>query len=114
MSKMIARYKKLFKALGDKSRLRILKMLEIRPMCVCEIRYILRLSQPTVSGHLKVLKEAGLVEDKKEGLWVTYSLKKDKLNKEVLNVLRNLDKDSKIRKDLKLVKSISRENVSGI
>jgi len=109
---MLVRYEKLFKALGDKSRLRILKMLELRPMCVCEIRYVLRLSQPTVSGHLKVLKEAGLVEDKKDGLWVTYSIKRDQLNKEILNILKNLDKDSQIRKDLKLVESISRESVS--
>ncbi len=109
---MIARYEKLFKALGDKSRLRILKMLELRPMCVCEIRYILKLSQPTVSGHLKVLKEAGLVEDKKNGLWVTYRIKKDRLNNGVLNFLKNLDKDNEVRKDLKLVESISREMVS--
>ncbi|HDL09808.1 MAG TPA: ArsR family transcriptional regulator [Candidatus Omnitrophica bacterium] len=109
---MIARYEKLFKALGDKSRLRILKMLELRPMCVCEIRYVLKLSQPTVSGHLKVLKGAELVEDKKDGLWVTYSIKRDQLNKEILNILKNLDKDSQIRKDLKLVESISRESVS--
>jgi len=89
-----------------------LKMLELRPMCVCEIRYVLKLSQPTVSGHLKVLKGAELVEDKKDGLWVTYSIKRDQLNKEILNILKNLDKDSQIRKDLKLVESISRESVS--
>ena len=89
-----------------------MKMLELRPMCVCEIRYVLKLSQPTVSGHLKVLKGAELVEDKKDGLWVTYSIKRDQLNKEILNILKNLDKDSQIRKDLKLVESISRESVS--
>lgn len=86
-------------------------MLQVRPMCVCEIRYILKLSQPTVSGHLRVLKEAGLVKDEKNGLWVTYSIRRDKLNNDVLAILMNLDKDNKIRQDLKLVSNISREVV---
>jgi ArsR family transcriptional regulator len=106
---MIKDLEKIFKALGDKSRLRILKMLEVRPMCVCEIRYILKLSQPTVSGHLKVLKEAGLLEDEKNGLWVTYRLRKDKLNANILNLLKNLDGDEGVKEDLRLVKTISRE-----
>lgn len=65
---------KIFKALSDETRLRILKMLEQRPLCVCEIQFILKGSQPNVSHHLKTLAEAGLVEWKKDGLWIDYRL----------------------------------------
>lgn len=71
---MTKKTEKIFKALGDKSRLRILNMLTQKPMCVCEITEILKLSQSTVSGHLRVLKDAELVEDSKDGLWVEYRL----------------------------------------
>lgn len=74
---MIKRLEKIFKALADKNRLRIINMLSQKPMCVCEIRSVLQLSQSTVSGHLRILKEADLVEDKKEGLWVEYHLRQD-------------------------------------
>ncbi len=64
-------------------------MLMAKPMCVCEIREVLDLSQSTVSGHLKILKEADIIEDTKEGLWVEYSLKKkDETNKSIFKLLR--------------------------
>lgn len=67
----------LFKALSDQSRLRILKCLEFRRLCVCEITEIIGLATPTVSSHLAMLKSAGLIEDEKEGKWVNYGLKKN-------------------------------------
>ena len=65
---------KVMKALSDPNRIKILKMLQRRSMCVCEIESALSLAQPTVSKHLKVLEEAGLVGFRKEGLWVNYML----------------------------------------
>lgn len=66
---------KVMKALSEPNRVKIIKMLEQREnMCVCEIRTILQLSQPTVSKHLKVLEEAGLIVFEKEKLWVNYRL----------------------------------------
>jgi ArsR family transcriptional regulator, arsenate/arsenite/antimonite-responsive transcriptional repressor len=65
---------RVMKALSDPNRVKVLKMLEIRSLCVCEITAILGLAQPTVSKHLKVLVEAGLVESWKEGAWVNYRL----------------------------------------
>ncbi|MDM8523785.1 metalloregulator ArsR/SmtB family transcription factor [Desulfococcaceae bacterium HSG8] len=66
---------KVMKALSDKNRLKIIKMLQHKEMlCVCEIQAGLGLAQPTVSKHLKLLEDAGLVIYKKEGLWVNYSL----------------------------------------
>ncbi|MBA4394117.1 MAG: transcriptional regulator [Desulfobacca sp.] len=65
---------KVMKALSDPSRVTIVKMLQKRSLCVCEIREALQLAQPTVSKHLKQLEEAGLVISQKEGLWVNYHL----------------------------------------
>ena len=62
------------KALSDPNRVRILKMLQHRSMCVCELQAGLGISQPTVSKHLKMLERAGLVDFKKDGLWVDYFL----------------------------------------
>jgi ArsR family transcriptional regulator len=61
----------LFKALSDETRLRILKSLtEMRELCECNIVPAFGLSQPTISYHLKVLREAGLIESERRGQWV--------------------------------------------
>ncbi|MEM3459230.1 MAG: metalloregulator ArsR/SmtB family transcription factor [Candidatus Bathyarchaeia archaeon] len=65
---------KFFKALGDATRLRILKLLEVREMCVCEIMIALGLTQPTTSHHLGILENVGLVRSRKEGKWVYYMI----------------------------------------
>jgi len=71
---MMRDFIKVMKALSDPSRVKILKMLQHRDMCVCEIQAALGLAQPTISKHLKVLEEAGLVGFVKDGLWVNYFL----------------------------------------
>jgi len=70
---------KLFKALADETRLKILGLLEVREMCVCEIMVALDLTQPTASYHLGLLENVGLVKDRKEGKWVFYSLENPEL-----------------------------------
>lgn len=65
---------KLFKALGDENRLRILSMLQSGERCACVLLEYIHLSQPTLSHHMKILCEAGLVTGRKEGKWVYYSL----------------------------------------
>lgn len=65
---------KVMKALSDPNRVKILKMLQHRSMCVCEMQAALGIAQPTVSNHLKVLEDAGLVSFVKSGLWVNYSV----------------------------------------
>nr|WP_320012403.1 metalloregulator ArsR/SmtB family transcription factor [uncultured Desulfobulbus sp.] len=64
---------RLTKALSDANRVRVMKLLEDRSLCVCEIREVLGLAQPTVSSHMKVLEEAGLVSKKRQGTWMIYS-----------------------------------------
>jgi len=65
---------RVMKALSDPNRVKILKMLQERALCVCEMRAALGVAQPTVSKHLKILETAGLVKSFKEGLWVNYYL----------------------------------------
>ena len=65
---------KFFKALADITRLRILGLLTVREMCVCEVMVALELTQPTASHHLRILENVGLVRDRKEGKWVFYAL----------------------------------------
>lgn len=66
-----------FKVLGDKTRLRILSMLRERELCVCDLTEVLQISQPGVSQHMRRLKQAGFVKERKGGQWVYYSLEKE-------------------------------------
>ena len=63
-----------FKALSEETRLRILKLLEHGELCVCDIVAALDMIQPKVSFHLAVLKEAGLIKDRKQGRWTHYRI----------------------------------------
>lgn len=65
---------RVMKALSDPNRIKIIKMLEKKELCVCELTAALGLAQPTVSKHLKQLEDAELVESRKDGPWVNYSL----------------------------------------
>lgn len=65
---------KIFKALSDETRLRIVKLLEQGELCVCDIVAALDIIQPKASFHLGVLREAGLIKDRKQGKWIHYSL----------------------------------------
>jgi ArsR family transcriptional regulator len=66
---------KIFKALGDPVRLRLLSMIASLPggeVCVCELTPAFDLSQPTISHHLKLLRQAGLIDCERRGTWVYY------------------------------------------
>lgn len=60
------------KALADKNRLRIVGLLSHRRLCVCELAYVLKITQPSVSKHLKKLKQAGIIQSEQKGLWTNY------------------------------------------
>ena len=63
-----------YKALADETRLTILQLLSVQEMCACEIIAELGMSQPTVSHHLKILRQAELVIDNRDGKWIYYTL----------------------------------------
>ncbi len=67
---------KIYKALSDPNRIRILKILEHGEKCVCKIPDTLGLANSTVSKHLSILRDAGFIQGRKEGKWVHYSLVK--------------------------------------
>ena len=72
---------KVFKTLSDETKVRILKILQERDeLCVCEIMQALNISQSRASRNLGILKDAGFVTDRRDGLWVHYSINKKKIN----------------------------------
>jgi ArsR family transcriptional regulator len=81
---------KVMKALSDPNRVKIIKMLQHKSLCVCEMRAALGVAQPTVSKHLKILEEAGLVKYEKDGLWVNYHLTDGSSSPYVASLLGNL------------------------
>ena len=90
---------KIFKALADETRLRILMLLLDGELCVCEIIAALELPQSTTSRHLAYLKSAGWVKDRKQGVWMYYRLDidGDRLCDPLMDVLRRaFSEDSEI------------------
>ena len=68
---------KVFKALSDATRLRLLLLLMERDLCVCEIVFILKMKQSRISHQLRILRDANLVEDIREGRWMIYRIPGD-------------------------------------
>ena len=68
------------KALGDSNRLQIVQMLSGEEKCGCKLLEAFEITQPTLSHHMKILHECGLIHDRKEGKWHHYSLNKETIN----------------------------------
>ncbi|MGD9330081.1 MAG: metalloregulator ArsR/SmtB family transcription factor [Desulfobacterales bacterium] len=103
------------KALADASRVKIVKLLQRRSMCVCELQGLLGLAQPTVSKHLKVLEEAGLVVSSKDGLWVNYAPSDGSRSPYVASLLGDLrhwlEDDPAIRRALAQLPFVNRDDL---
>lgn len=86
----------IFKALSDETRLRILKILEDGEHCVCDIVAALDVVQPKASFHLKILRDAGLLEDRKQGKWVHYNIDDSDMFKRflILSVLEKISAET--------------------
>ncbi len=102
----------IFQALSDEARVRILNLLfEVEELCVCDIQSILGFSQPKASRHLAYLKHAGLVKDRRHGLWMIYSLNisDNETRHKIIKELRDVfTLSSELQKDLeKLHKNIN-------
>ncbi|MHB0867029.1 MAG: ArsR/SmtB family transcription factor [Thermoleophilia bacterium] len=107
----------LFKALSDDTRLRILGLLLEGELCVCDLVAILGLPQSTVSRHLSYLKHSGLVDDKRQGVWMHYQLAEgdSNIHRDMITLLRHdLAGLSQVRDDLKaLRKQIANKRIVG-
>lgn len=80
---------RIFKALSDSSRLKIIDMLSCGERCACELLDMFEFTQPTLSHHMKILMASRLVKCRKEGLWSFYSLDSEQ-TQAVLSYLREL------------------------
>lgn len=90
----------LLKALGHPVRLRILSMLRDGELCVCQVQAVVGLATSTVSEHLRALRHAGLLEERKDGRWVYYALDPQEGLAAVLDGLwPRLDQDRQVRRD---------------
>jgi ArsR family transcriptional regulator, arsenate/arsenite/antimonite-responsive transcriptional repressor len=104
---------RIIKAIADENRIRIICLLKFKKdLCVCEITELIGLAQPTISSHLKLLENAGLIEPYKAGLWVNYNIagSPDKFTAEFMeNLYNNLKSDEQIKKDEENTKKINRD-----
>ncbi|MGE4282102.1 MAG: ArsR/SmtB family transcription factor [Clostridia bacterium] len=88
MSKNYEKYALFMKALGDETRIRIFDMLSKGELCACNILEDFNITQPTLSYHMKLLCESGLVNARRDGVWMKYSI-----NEDGLDSLKNLFDD---------------------
>jgi ArsR family transcriptional regulator len=108
---------KVMKALSDPNRVKVVKLLQRRVMCVCEIQEALGLAQSTASKHLKILEEAGLISYFKEGPWVNYRLADGAINPYAASLLGNLrhwlEDEADIAALVARLPEINRETICG-
>lgn len=74
MNNIYGEYALIFKALSDSTRLEILEMIKDKELCACNILKKFNITQPTLSYHMKILKDVGLINCTKNGSWMHYSL----------------------------------------
>ena len=106
-------YLKVMKAMADAARVKILKMLQHRELCVCEMQTLLGISQPAVSRHLRLLEDADLVRSQKDGMWNNFRLAtKEECNPYSWVTLKNLrswlEDEPQVGEVLKRIKTVDR------
>jgi ArsR family transcriptional regulator, arsenate/arsenite/antimonite-responsive transcriptional repressor len=106
---------KVFKAVADPNRIRILKMLQQKKMCVCELSAVLGITQPSVSRHLSMLRDAGLVRDERNCQWIDYDLCEENVNKYAPVLMKHIrtwiNEDPRVSRDASLLKTLNREKL---
>lgn len=109
MESRLSKATEVFKAVGHPARLRILTMLRPEGLCVCQITAVLELAVSTVSAHLAELRRAGLVVERKDGRWVSYSLAEDHVAQALLKQAWALTaQDPQVESDARLVRGLRR------
>lgn len=106
------RLTQIYSMLSDKNRLRILKLLEYKPMCVCELTHIIGIRQPSISRHLRKLKEANLIDSRQDGQWNEYFINRrgDEYTRILMGNLSGwLNGDPVVARDIENAKKTSRD-----
>lgn len=106
-------YLRVMKAVADSARVKILKMLQHRELCVCEMQAVLGISQPAVSRHLRLLEDADFVRSQKDGMWSNFRLAtKEECNPYSWVILKNLrtwlEDEPQVGEVLKRIKTVDR------
>lgn len=108
----------LFKALSDPNRVRILKILQRKELCACEITELLKLAASTVSQHLNLLKSAGFILETKNGRWVNYSINaqtQDPIAASILSLLHLwFNDDETVKSDMENICRVDRAELCKI
>ena len=106
---------RVMKALSDPNRVRILKLLGRKELCVCEVQNLIGLAQSTVSKHMKTLEEAGLVDFRKDGSWIIYQLTTGEESAYARVMLENLadwlDNDPQLQEMMLRMSQVDRERI---
>ncbi len=107
---------RLFKALSDGTRLRILNILLERECCVCEVMQVLGISQPSASRHLSILHDAGLLKAKKQGIWMNYALDHEGMPAYAQEIIKGvrlaIEETPEARLDRKKLQKTVKQNVA--
>lgn len=115
---MLREFTSVAKAIADENRIRILASLKGRDLCVCQIVELLGLAPSTVSKHLSILKQAYMVDSRKDGRWTYYSRPRDLVSPAVEISLAWIDEslsgDSTIRDDGRRLKNILKKPLEEI
>jgi ArsR family transcriptional regulator len=108
---------RIFKALADPTRIRIMLLLRRRELCVCELMYILGMEQSRVSHHMRVLRDAGIAEDVREGRWIIYRVPAEAralLEGLFAGAIRDrIEQSREAAADLRKLESCIQENIRG-
>lgn len=102
------------KALADQNRLRIIGLLAHQKFCVCELAFILKITQPSVSKHLKKLKAAKMIDSEQDGFWTNYFIQIDlsKNEKKIWSLfVSHLGQLPQIKEDIKRAKKANKEKL---
>ncbi len=104
----------MFKALSDETRLRIMKLLEHGELCVCDITAALDMAQPKISFHLRTLREAGILKDRREGKWMHYRIDDSDIFKRllILSIFERIPK-ALLNEDIKRLEEFLRKKAEG-
>lgn len=109
---------RVMRALRDPNRIKIIKMLQHGELCVCEIQAALSVSQPTVSKHVKILEAAGLLNSRRDGLWVHYRLHEQSASPYAATMLGNLkywlEETPEVCELMKRLSHIKKQHICGI
>lgn len=102
----------MFKALADLTRLRILRILKVKPLCVCEVMAVLGMAQSTTSQHLRVLEQAGFIDPIPGGTWTIYRLapRSDDAGR-LVKIVGNSEVTPEIKEDLQRAGTIDRSRL---